>query len=78
LFLYTASIGLESPFDWAVLTDGNVSCIPANGHLKHPRGKMEGWKINPKIPMDEENFNLRADGTLQVKQPGLYFVYAQV
>ncbi|KAI5754396.1 hypothetical protein M8J77_008264 [Diaphorina citri] len=50
----------------------------ANGHLKHPRGKMEGWKINPKIPMDEENFNLRADGTLQVKQPGLYFVYAQI
>lgn len=64
---------------WWGLIAFNVNNFSGNGHLLHPNRVFVDWTANDwvsNLGMDR-HFDFD-EGTLTVKEPGLYFVYAQV
>lgn len=48
-----------------------------NGRLRHPDGLFQDWRLRDWSGHFERHFRL-SDGTLTVRESGIYFVYAQV
>ncbi|KAJ8980581.1 hypothetical protein NQ317_018708 [Molorchus minor] len=58
---------------------GQHTNFNGNGHLRHPQPTFVDWKISDWVsPANMDTHFTMDEGVLTIKEPGIYFIYAQI